>query len=558
MGVFEHFPYTNFHELNLDWLLESMRQLADDMENYDANMQQFVDQWMADHPEVTTTVQDGSLTIEKFTDELKAEVEKDYITPQMFGAVGDGVADDATALQAALNAAQAQSKPLALISDYYCNSNLTVPSYIRVFGLSQNTERKPFIYAGAAVTTLFTMPGIINRFDNFGVMNLNNTYRANTLFDFQGNSSHDVDSTMNGVIMGYAGIAVLVRGRNVELDGCLMSHCGYGVYYDLPNAQMRGLTIKNCSFHGIGEELALNWFENSACVYIENDFNANLLIENCHSEQSGTFFKGRCTQALIVGNFVESYKATIVEITASPTNTLGNAGCMMFVGNSFNGKHGSVASGVSVNYPEHHVTITNNGRIVFLSNLFRMCGGSPVVMSTAFRCSFCGNHFVSIGLDNSDYNAFTITTATNCVIMDNVAVDSGIVLYSSQSTGSLKIRNNACFSFPSTSSGVVFIRDKQLYPVGNINGSSPITSFTLPDDAVFQRVGTDQLYRIHKYGNAYTSAICVTSPSEWFVLYIDTTGSDPVPYLRRYLLSSGSLSTTLYTSLLTVYQEVNE
>ena len=27
MGIFEHFPYTNFHELNLDWLLNAVKKL---------------------------------------------------------------------------------------------------------------------------------------------------------------------------------------------------------------------------------------------------------------------------------------------------------------------------------------------------------------------------------------------------------------------------------------------------------------------------------------------------------------------------------------------------
>ena len=29
MGLFEHFPYTNFHELNLDWLIEELKKLGD-------------------------------------------------------------------------------------------------------------------------------------------------------------------------------------------------------------------------------------------------------------------------------------------------------------------------------------------------------------------------------------------------------------------------------------------------------------------------------------------------------------------------------------------------
>lgn len=35
MGVFEHFPYTNFHELNLDWLLRAMKELSARMDKID-------------------------------------------------------------------------------------------------------------------------------------------------------------------------------------------------------------------------------------------------------------------------------------------------------------------------------------------------------------------------------------------------------------------------------------------------------------------------------------------------------------------------------------------
>lgn len=35
MGLFEHFPYTNFHELNLDWLLRVVNELSDRMDKID-------------------------------------------------------------------------------------------------------------------------------------------------------------------------------------------------------------------------------------------------------------------------------------------------------------------------------------------------------------------------------------------------------------------------------------------------------------------------------------------------------------------------------------------
>ena len=45
------------------------------------------------------TVQDGSITESKFSDALKMSAINDYVTPEMFGAVGDGVTDDTKALQ---------------------------------------------------------------------------------------------------------------------------------------------------------------------------------------------------------------------------------------------------------------------------------------------------------------------------------------------------------------------------------------------------------------------------------------------------------------------------
>ena len=31
MGAFEHFPYTNFQDLNLDWILKKLKALEDDV-----------------------------------------------------------------------------------------------------------------------------------------------------------------------------------------------------------------------------------------------------------------------------------------------------------------------------------------------------------------------------------------------------------------------------------------------------------------------------------------------------------------------------------------------
>lgn len=41
MGVFEQFPYTNFHNLNLDWVLQKMRECGASVEEMKKVIEQF-------------------------------------------------------------------------------------------------------------------------------------------------------------------------------------------------------------------------------------------------------------------------------------------------------------------------------------------------------------------------------------------------------------------------------------------------------------------------------------------------------------------------------------
>lgn len=91
--------------------------------------------WLDNHPEATTTVQDGSLTKSKFTNTLKLETIKDYVTPEMFGAVGDGVTDDSQALISAINSGY----PVKLLNkSYYCNADITIPQNGSISSMSNN------------------------------------------------------------------------------------------------------------------------------------------------------------------------------------------------------------------------------------------------------------------------------------------------------------------------------------------------------------------------------------------------------------------------------------
>lgn len=92
-----------------------------------------INAWLDEHPEATTTVQDGAITEVKLASALKLKIIKDYVTPEMFGAVGDGIEDDTSALQTAINYAVQNSVLLRADKRYaisdtiviMCDANIT-------------------------------------------------------------------------------------------------------------------------------------------------------------------------------------------------------------------------------------------------------------------------------------------------------------------------------------------------------------------------------------------------------------------------------------------------
>lgn len=97
------------------------------------DLESYVNDWLESHPEATTTVQDGSLTETKFTDALKLKTIKDYITPQMFGALGDGITDDKIAFESAINA-MSDGDVLYLTNSYLLSDTLNVSKKINIIG----------------------------------------------------------------------------------------------------------------------------------------------------------------------------------------------------------------------------------------------------------------------------------------------------------------------------------------------------------------------------------------------------------------------------------------
>lgn len=88
----------------------------------DEQVQEVVNAWMDQHSG-QYVIPDGNITENKLNDELKLQTIKDYVTPEMFGAIGDGIADDRQAIINAFTNAYLTSKVIYFPNKTYFSSD---------------------------------------------------------------------------------------------------------------------------------------------------------------------------------------------------------------------------------------------------------------------------------------------------------------------------------------------------------------------------------------------------------------------------------------------------
>lgn len=125
MGLFDQFPYTNFHELNMDWIIGVIKRLCDIYDGVTDKITEIVVQYLEQ------MLEDGELKelIDKILDEITKRIGIFPVSPEMYGAKGDGTTNDTLAFQNCLEYANSRNVD---VKCEYGKTYLITPSQLTV------------------------------------------------------------------------------------------------------------------------------------------------------------------------------------------------------------------------------------------------------------------------------------------------------------------------------------------------------------------------------------------------------------------------------------------
>ena len=355
------FPYTDAHQLNLDWILGSLKNI--------------------------TITQEDAERIQEIYAELGPYVFK---TVKTYGAVGDGITDDSTAIQACVDAED-----------------------IVIFPPGEYLIENRIITAGPKIFIGYPLATILENNAWFSFSYASNITLKNLIFD-----SKDVLPTTN---------VVFYRSKEILVDNCLFIT---GQNFNVQCSTCGNVTISNCKMLHTVDSCSLSLsldpgFENTeygrggytniSNCYFKNAGLDGIIANNYHVTISNCIFEGCGTKAPAAGVYCNA-KEDIKIIDCFVRDCTGNGLDLLYTNEIIidnctiqdsksagiylaECKRTSISNCSSINNGTDPIDSTQNSGIV-------LTGGSP---SDEIYISHCT-------IKNNAHNGIKLANATNCYI----------------------------------------------------------------------------------------------------------------------------------------------
>lgn len=303
-----------------------------------------INNWLNEHPEATTTVADGSLTVGKFSEELKNIAVNAYITPEMFGAAGDGVTDDSEALQNAIDSINDTGGTIVLKGKYLFTADLIIKRH--------SDFNIPITFIGLGKESTFicnaSFKGEYNDYGNVQFFNI----RFITTLESPQSVVFKCDRTIIRVLClmcTFDTIDNICLATNVcqsmYFINCMIRNCGYVVNGSDPNSRGYDIKISQCIIE-----------KGYRCIYFPSSPSYETTIDNnCIEGLTGSVAEFDVTRtATITHNYFEANGEYIILHNNNTNNVIVD-------GNSVVESDEKVLVQLpnAVNYPQS-VKITNN------------------------------------------------------------------------------------------------------------------------------------------------------------------------------------------------------
>ena len=415
------YPYSNFHELNLDWILERVKEMSDKLESFNDYLPRFAQVnnsiWSEEHsykPNEMVVVNDSiyiartfvpagtSVGDERFwlrvatitidAEELLEQVKKAlwYVTPEDFGAAHDGVTDDGAAFAAALNSGY----PVKLIRT---DKRYTIKSPVIV-------GKSAAVLTGAAEwneTGTGTGSGI-NLSEN-GRFEINNSlFHADNIYIYT------YSQTSNTPVF-------VLNGDGLDVDAEFFNCC-FSEGFNAIRCNGRGLRVENCTFARVPNCIDLNFIGTTDA---DDPITESKVTGGRAFEIRDNRFHSGCT-----------YAVRIIEGSSVAE--------MLYTGN--NSDH--YGAGVAVYGTARHLTITNN---IFANCVYRPFAVVGTVDGLVFTENVLTSRDVAgSGLAQCLFEVVASGTLNNATITNNLFDGSGYqaIVFRNAVAAYLNISNN--------------------------------------------------------------------------------------------------------------------